>query len=550
MDKISFVFPVLSILATLFMAFFIFAADPKKKINLLFFWMAISLVFWMVSNFSEDIQAFSMYSNTLVKLDFFFAPIAAYFFYLFNQVMPQQNWRTLSERIIIFIISIGLAILPFSGSLLIQSVYFDHGSQISFSPLIWVYGLLLTFILLFGCVIAYQNYRKTSGIERKQTLFLLIGSFCLILIVLVSNLILTNIFVNLPEISRLGFIGVLAFIVFCSYSILKHHLFDIKVILTEVAVGMVVMAVLIQIFLSSSHQETIIDVVIFILVSCGGYLLIKSVQSEIKKREQLESLSHRFSRANEKLEEDKEKLVELDKMKDEFLQMATHELNTPISVIQGKLSMIMDEDLGGFNPEQKKFLDSVSENSKRLAQMARDLLSVERIDQNRVIVTLDEVDLVEMASKIVADLVPRAKLKNDVLTLETPEKPLPEIMIDQNKITEVFNNLIVNATKFTENGTIKVKVESKDGQILVSISDTGIGIDKDSQAHLFEKFHQVGRFDPQNPIEQQGSGLGLYISKKLIELHHGKIWLESEPNHGTTFYFTLPIKQKDEAKNG
>ena len=257
----------------------------------------------------------------------------------------------------------------------------------------------------------------------------------------------------------------------------------------------------------------------------------------LEKNTNLEKQAHH-------LEKDKKELVELDRMKDEFLQMATHELNTPITVIQGQLSMAITENMCKLDPEQKKFLEPVLINTTRLANLSRDILNVARIDQHRLSINPAETDLNALIAQIVSSLEVKAKTKGNALTYIAPTKPLPKVTIDQTKIGEVITNLVSNANKFTDKGKISVTSQLKDSKIIISVADTGIGIEKKDQKYLFEKFYQAGRFDPNDPREQQGSGLGLYISRDIIKLHGGEIWLESEQGKGSTFYFSLPLEYK------
>lgn len=245
------------------------------------------------------------------------------------------------------------------------------------------------------------------------------------------------------------------------------------------------------------------------------------------------------------LEKDKKELVELDLMKDEFLQMATHELNTPITVIQGKLDMAINEDMCELTPEQKKFFKPVFDDTMRLAELSKDILNVARIDQHRLKMNAVESDLNNLIPKIVSDFGIKAKEKANSIAYIPMSKTLPKLTFDPSKISEVISNLINNANKFTEKGKIAVTSKLKDDEIVISVADTGIGISEEDQKHLFEKFFQAGRFDPNNPQEQQGSGLGLYISRNIIELHGGKMWLQSEKGEGSTFYFSLPLEYKE-----
>lgn len=273
-----------------------------------------------------------------------------------------------------------------------------------------------------------------------------------------------------------------------------------------------------------------------------------------KVKEQTKDISEKNSNLEQQahqLEKDKRELVELDRMKDEFLQMATHELNTPITVIKGKLDMALREDYCHLNKEQKDYFTPVLTDTDRLARLSKDILNVARIDQHRLAVNRSETDLDQLITSIVDGLQIKAKDKEIHLEYAKSEKDLPKITIDQGKISEVITNLVNNAIKFTDKGGVTVTTKDEGENVTVSIKDTGVGIDTNDQKHLFGKFYQVGRFDPNNPQEQQGTGLGLYISKNIIELHGGKIGLESEKDKGSTFYFSLPKEYKgSKAENG
>jgi len=244
------------------------------------------------------------------------------------------------------------------------------------------------------------------------------------------------------------------------------------------------------------------------------------------------------------LEKDKKDLVELDRMKDEFLQVATHELNTPITAIQGRLDMAVRENMCKLNDEQKSFFQPILDQTVRLAHLSKDVLNVARIDQHRLTINPEETDAASLISQVVSGLEVKTKEKGNTLVYIAPTKPLPQLMIDQSKIGEVLTNLINNANKFTENGKIVVTSKLEGDKIVASVSDTGIGIDQKDQKYVFEKFYQAGRFDPSNPQEQQGSGLGLYISKNIVNLHGGEMWLESVKGKGSTFYFSIPLEYR------
>lgn len=245
------------------------------------------------------------------------------------------------------------------------------------------------------------------------------------------------------------------------------------------------------------------------------------------------------------LERDKRELVELDRLKDEFLQMATHELNTPIAVIQGRLSMAIDEDMCHLNAEQKKFLEPALDDTKRLSDLSRNILSVTRIDQHRFTIDLAETDINLLIEQSISKQQAQIKERGNSIEYTCSKNIPPRLMLDQTRISEVVANLIDNANKFTDKGKIIVSLKLADEFAIVSVSDTGVGIGQDDQKRLFGKFYQAGRFDSKDPQEQQGPGLGLFISDQIIRLHGGKIWLDSEKGKGSTFYFSLPLKHQE-----
>lgn len=249
------------------------------------------------------------------------------------------------------------------------------------------------------------------------------------------------------------------------------------------------------------------------------------------------SLAIQRAQAFDKLKEANEYLAELDKLKDEFISMASHELNTPLAAIEGYLSMVLDEGMGKVDPKAKEYLSRAYASSKRLADLILDLLNVSRIEQGRLKMKFALTSLVDLAESVIKELQIKADSKKLYLKLDANAKTLPEIWCDPDRIREVFVNLTGNAIKFTERGGITIKVSKIDQRIRAEIVDTGRGVAEDDKKKLFQKFSQVKR----EIDEHQGTGLGLYISKNFVELHKGRIWVESVEGKGSTFAFELPI---------
>jgi len=392
------------------------------------------------------------------------------------------------------------------------------------------------FIVLFFAYtsVFFVNIWKfyKSGIDEKlknQARYVFAAFFTLI--VLGAPAYLPAYGISVPP---FPFISGLLFIVILSYAILRHKLLDVKAA-GAIFLTFILIIILVANLFSSSLLFKILALAIMLIV---GYFLLNTIQKEAEHAERNEKLA-------DKLEKDKKELVELDRMKDEFLQMATHELNTPITAIQGRLDMAVRENMCKLNDEQKAYFQPILNEVMRLAHLSKDVLNVARIDQHRLTINPTETDIDALISQIVTSLDIKAKERGNSLAYIKMNKMLPKLTLDQSKIGEVITNLINNANKFTENGKIAVTSKLKDDVVVISVADTGIGMDKEDQKHLFEKFYQAGRFDSNNPQEQQGSGLGLYISQNIIKLHGGEMWLASEKGKGSTFYFSLPQEYKE-----
>lgn len=251
------------------------------------------------------------------------------------------------------------------------------------------------------------------------------------------------------------------------------------------------------------------------------------------------SLAIQRSNAFQKLKDANEYLSQLDKMKDEFISVASHELNTPLAAIEGYLSMILDEGMGKVDAKAKLYLNRAYESSKRLAELILDLLNVSRIEQGRLKMKFVQTNLADLAESVIHELQIKAENKKIYLKVDADKEKLPLTWCDPDRIREIYVNLVGNGIKFTEKGGITIKITS-DGKVLRSeVADTGRGIAEGDLKKLFQKFSQVNR----QIDEHQGTGLGLYISKNFVELHKGRIWVESQPNKGSSFIFEIPILQ-------
>lgn len=238
--------------------------------------------------------------------------------------------------------------------------------------------------------------------------------------------------------------------------------------------------------------------------------------------------------------EDASSEKQLEAIQLDFVSMASHELRTPLTSIRGYMSVFINENKDKLTKEQTEQLQRIQVSSDQLAAIIDNLLSVSKVERGAFALTAQKTDWNQLLTKVVEDNKLQASSKNISLNLESAEE-LPQISIDPVRITEVLNNLIGNAINYTkEGGRIDVSSKVDSGELITSVKDTGAGIPSEAIPHLFTKFFRVqGALDSSS--NSKGTGLGLYISKSIIDLHKGRIWVESEVGKGSTFSFALPL---------
>jgi len=228
---------------------------------------------------------------------------------------------------------------------------------------------------------------------------------------------------------------------------------------------------------------------------------------------------------------------ELDRLKDEFLSLVSHELRTPLTSIRGYLDLVLEEEAGELNTEQRRFLEAVERNSGRLLRLVGDLLFVAQADAGRLSLERAKVDMAALAADCVEAAGPAAAEKSINLVLAA--EPVTEFVGDRGRLAQVVDNLVSNALKFTrEGGSVVVSTKLNGANVSIEVSDTGIGIPVADQPRLFERFFRSSVADEQ---AIPGTGLGLAIVKAIVEAHKGLILIDSKEGRGTTVRIDLPL---------
>lgn len=272
-----------------------------------------------------------------------------------------------------------------------------------------------------------------------------------------------------------------------------------------------------------------------------------ALENALLYRESLEfgeKLKVEVKKATSELRVANQKLKKLDQAKTEFLSITSHQLRTPLSGIKGYMSMLIDGDFGKYSDEQGDVMGRVKSEVDRLIRLVQVFLNVSRIESGRLEIAMIDFDLNEMINTVVTEL--RPSVETHKLTLDyTPGKAV-NVTGDPDKLKDVVVNLVDNAIKYTEQGGITVSISQDDQETRVTITDTGVGIDPKEIGELFSKFKRAKGIAQ---VSASGSGLGLFIAKKIIEGHGGKIWAESSgKGKGSNFVFTLPRTKKSAKK--
>lgn len=262
--------------------------------------------------------------------------------------------------------------------------------------------------------------------------------------------------------------------------------------------------------------------------------------AEINRRLRMEHeiIEQKVKERTEELTKANERLTELDKLKTEFISVAAHQLRTPLTAIKWTLDALFEESGEALSVHQRSLLFKAQENNERMLHLIGEMLVVTRIESGKMQFTPAFTHIDALIESVLLDFAGQAQVRHMQLSYQPPADTLPMAYIDAEKIRAVIQNLIENAFNYTkDHGTITVTATAEGSEIRVCVKDDGIGIPKQQQSGLFNKFF---RADNAAKVKTDGSGLGLFVAKRIIERHHGTIGFESSEKGGTTFYFTVP----------
>jgi signal transduction histidine kinase len=252
------------------------------------------------------------------------------------------------------------------------------------------------------------------------------------------------------------------------------------------------------------------------------------------------TLQQKIQIATASLRSANEQLKQLDTAKDEFISLAGHQLRTPLTTVKGYVSMLSDGDFGNLTKEQKSSIDLALDGSNRMARLIDDLLNVSRMEAGKFFIDSKMVDLTKVVPEEIELLKTLAESKNVRIKYTAPKSSIPKIMLDDDKTRQVIMNITENAIQYSpaKGGLVEVSLQKDKNKVVFKVKDNGIGVPKDQQAKLFTKMFRASNAKETRP---DGTGLGLFLVKRVVEDQGGQVIFESKPGHGSTFGFIIPI---------
>lgn len=522
------------VVAALVLAFFVYKKSDSKILAHVFMlfvgafslWLLLDVVAWTSQNYYLIHFVWSLLDY--INVVFYLAG-----FYLFWLIIKKKD------------IAVWLKLLMFGIQIPALYLIFQELTVIGFDQtwcesiegsFIFLYKVIVEIVVILAIIIlTIVSLIKEWGNKGKKILIVAFGFLLFFVIFAITEYIAVQ--TGFYEINLYGLFSLPVFIAIIVFSITNLGIFDFRILGTQVITVMLIILIAAQFLFLDKTSDKILNSFTLVLSFIFGMLLLLNVKKEESQKQEIELLAKNLSVSNDNLYVANEKLKELDKLKTEFLSLATHQLRSPLTAIKGYTSMILDNSYGSFSETLKEPLTRIFQSTQNLAKVIEDFLNVSKIEQGGMKYQFVQLNIVQLISQMVKELEVLAQGKGLDLKMENTLSGSEIIFGDEQKLRQVFLNFIDNAIKYTTSGSILVRIISPDmNHVRIDIIDTGAGISTEDKNKLFQKFGrtQSGR------LNTGGSGLGLYLAKKIITDHKGEIIVESEgTGKGTTFSVIL-----------
>ncbi len=528
------------------LALIIYFQDPKNIVNKAYSLFAFSVFLWGMGVALFLYSDVPYWSNISARVLYFGGGFIPATFLYFSLVFNAQQKLSRSNLFYLFLPSIFFAYLYFFTDLIISNsfVLSDQETKgFTYGPLKLLFDIHLWVYFTVALLVLAKKFRNSPVAEiKKHTLYIIIGTYSVLFIAAITNLFAP--IMGRFELIAIGPIATIIWVGVVTYAVVKKQLFNIKVIATELFIYVLCIISFIRELISTSLQDRIINGGLFLATVILGILLIRGVKEEIGGREKIRHLVQRLSETNFNLAKTNEQLRIIDQRKSEFISIVSHQLRTPITAIKGYASLILEDSYGKLPDSMKVPIERIFHSSDRLVGMVAEFLDISKIEQGTMTYNLTPVDVGALLDDLSDDFKQAIEDKNLEFHVHILNGNKFMAIADEGKMRQIFSNMIDNSIKYTIQGEVNIFLERDDVRniIAVKVKDTGIGLSQDDIHHLFGKFTRGTGGQGQNT---EGSGLGLYIAKKMLEAQNGDIWVDSEGvGKGSTFIIELPAEKK------
>lgn len=511
----------------------IFFSNRQSVTNQAFMALCVMTIIWSIFNNLFNRSTDPYLALWFLRLAVFAAVWNSFFLFQLFYIFPNERFNLSSTYKYWLIPLVGITSL-----LTLTPLVFNHIASFSLEgkvtkiangPGIIVFALTILSLVSSGIIVLIKKAWRAPADQRKQYRYITIGAFITFSLIIIFNFVLPALF-DIARFVPYGSIFIFPFIVFTAYALVRHNLLSVEVVASEALTFVIGVITLIEILFAQSFLSLLGRLVILGAVVFFGILLIRSARNEVRQREQLQKLTEELSIANERLKE-------LDRQKTDFLSIAAHQLRTPLSILSGYIELIREGAYGKVQKETAEILNNMDQSNGHLVKLVDEFLNITRIEQGRVKFDIKPQDIVSAIEHTVKELADRAKQNGIKIVTRQSIKTL-SAPFDEEKIRHVVFNFIDNAIKYSERGTITVRVTAEDAGVAVRVIDEGLGFGKTDEVNFFQKFYRGINVKGTNV---NGTGLGLYVCKKFIEGHGGRIWgISPGPGKGSEFGFWIP----------
>ena len=526
---------IIPIILSLILSIFVFIKAKGNLFSRIFLFFVITFAVWLIGNLITwvltDYNLIYTVWSFLDLVEIVFYTLGLYFVLVFTN---QKDISVFKKILLILLVLPAFIIVLTKKSVLgfNQSLCEANGNNFLTTYKLIVDGILLLIMLSYIIVVPFV---KKFPSKKKKTNLIMIGSMFLFLLIFgVTEYLASS--TGYYEINLYSLFLLPLLIVVIIYAVFELDIFNFNILGTQYLVVGLVILVVGQLFFVNGTTDQLLTILTVVVTVGLSILLYRNLKKESDQRIRIEDLSTQLENYNQKLKVANEKLKGLDKLKTEFVSLASHQLRSPLTAIKGYTSMLLEGDYGDIDPKAKETIERVMESSNNLTIVVEDLLNVTKIEAGGMKYEMAPFNLSEVAESVFKDLSITAEKKGLKFTFEQNEKEGCVVNGDKDKLRQVILNFIDNSLKYTKNGEIKIKVEKTGEKVVFSVKDTGMGMTEEIKETLFQKFAR-GEGARMNTT---GSGLGLYLAKQIVEAHKGRVWVESEgEGKGSTFFVEL-----------